>query len=119
MKETLSVSELEIMRVLWRTGEPMSIQQVCDSLENSTWKYNTVATLLLRMEQKSAVSSEKRGRSIYYRALLDKELYKKEQTSSLVEKLYDGSAMELAVSLFKSGDISKEDIEQIRKMFGL
>lgn len=115
----LSASELEVMQVLWRTGEPMKIQDVCDALTDSDWKYNTVGTLLLRMAEKGAVASEKRGKAIYYSPLLDREEYKAAQTKSFVRRLYDGSARELAVSLFKSGDMTQDDIDEIRKMFNL
>lgn len=121
MKDILSVSEseLEIMQVLWKSDEPLSIRRVQESLSGVDWKYNTVGTLLLRLEAKGAVSSKKNGRTIEYKAELDEEVYKSVRTRSLVEKLYNGSVKELAVSLFKSDTMTKEDIDDIKKMFDL
>ncbi|MDO5398057.1 MAG: BlaI/MecI/CopY family transcriptional regulator [bacterium] len=121
MRKTTEISsaELEVMQVLWRAGRPMKIQEVCDTLANNKWKYNTVGTLLLRMAEKGAVTSEKSGRTIYYTAVLDKDEYTDLQTKSLISKLYNGSVKELAVSLFKSKEMTKEDIDDIRKMFDL
>lgn len=110
-------AELEVMNVLWEENRPMKIQEVCDRLEK--WKYNTVGTMLIRLEEKGVISSEKINRANYYKAVIDKEEYKKTQTKNLVSRLYDGSAKELAVSLFKSGDISAKDIEEIKEMFNL
>ncbi len=115
----ISGAELEVMQVLWKAGKPMKIQQVCDALKNSAWKYNTVGTLLLRMSDKGAVSSEKINRTIYYTPVLNEEAYKTLQTKSLIQKLYNGSIKELAVSLFKSGNMTADDIDEIRKMFDL
>ena len=55
----------------------------------------------------------------YYSAVLDKEKYTREQTENLVSKLYNGSVKELAASLFIAGEMTKEDIEELREMFDL
>ncbi|MDO5388854.1 MAG: BlaI/MecI/CopY family transcriptional regulator [Clostridia bacterium] len=117
--QSLSPSEAEVMSVLWNYDKPLKVQEVCDNLTDNKWAYKTVATLLLRMEEKGAVKSEKIGRTNYYSPVLNKEEYKEEQTKSLVSRLYNGSVKELAVSLFKSKDMTKEDIEDIKKMFDL
>lgn len=121
MKETkdISAAELEIMEVLWKSEKPVSIQSVCDSIGNDKWKYNTVGTMLLRLAEKEAVVSEKVNRVIMYSPILKKEEYKKEQTSKLISKLYGGSARDLAVSLVGDGHMTKEDVEELRKMFDL
>lgn len=115
----ISSAEFEIMQILWEADEPLNIQTVCDRLPNNKWAYKTVGTLLMRMEAKSAVSSEKRGRINYYSPILDKEEYTKEQTKEFVSKLYHGSVKDLAVSLFKSEDMTESDIDELRRMFDL
>ena len=121
MKETkdISAAELEIMEVLWRSDKPLSIQAVCDGIEGGKWKYNTVGTMLLRLSEKGAVISEKVGRVILYSPILKEDDYKQEQTARLISKLYGGSARELAASLVGSGQMTKDDLEEIRKMFDL
>ncbi len=121
MKKTkeLSGAELEVMQILWKNDGPMTVQDVCDQLKSSKWKYRTVATLLLRMKEKDAVACVKEHNVNIYTPLLDKEEYTRSQTKSFVQKLYDGSAKDLAVSLFRSEEMTKEDIEEIRKMFDL
>ncbi|HIT84825.1 MAG TPA: BlaI/MecI/CopY family transcriptional regulator [Candidatus Ornithomonoglobus intestinigallinarum] len=115
----ISGAELEVMQILWEADEPLNIQAVCDRLPKGKWAYKTVGTLLVRMEEKGAVVSEKKGRVNYYTPLLDKEAYTKEQTKEFVSRLYHGSVKDLAVSLFKSEDMTEEDIDEIRKMFDL
>lgn len=115
----ISEAELEVMQVLWREKRPMKIQEVLDSLEKNSWKYNTVGTLLLRLESKGAVKSEKEGRVILYTSSLDESAYKKEKTSDFVKRIYNGSVKELAVSLFQSDEMTESDIDEIRKLFDL
>ncbi len=115
----ISAAELEVMEVLWRAEGSASIQEVCDGIADSKWKYNTVGTMLLRLNEKGFVSSEKVNRVIRYSALLSREEYKKEQTSKLISRLYGGSARELTASLLGSGQVTKEDIEELRAMFDL
>lgn len=116
---SISEAELEVMQVLWKENRPMKIQEVLDFLAGTGWKYNTVGTLLSRMEAKGAVSSKKEGRTIVYTPVLGEEEYKISRTRSFVEKLYNGSVKDLAVSLFKSDAMSEEDIEEIKKLFKL
>jgi len=115
----ITEAELEVMKVLWANGEPTSAQEVCDKLINKEWKYSTISTLLSRMVDKGAAAYEKRGKFYYYYPTIKEEDYKEAQTKTLVSKLYDGSVKKLAVSLFETGDMSAEDIEEIRKMFNL
>lgn len=115
----ISGAEFEVMQILWEADEPLNVQAVCDRMPSNKWAYKTVGTLLMRMEEKGAVSSEKRGRANYYTPILDKEDYMKEQTKEFISRLYNGSVKDLAVSLFKSEDMTESDIDEIRKMFDL
>lgn len=120
MKKTNEISnaELEVMQILWKNNRPMKVQEVCDELEDK-WEYRTVATLLIRMREKGAVECVKENKVNYYTSLLDKNSYTKSQTKTFIQKLYNGSVKDLAVSLFRSEEMSKEDIEEIRRMFDL
>ena len=115
----ISEAELEVMQILWKENKPLKIQEVLEKLPDNSWKYNTVGTLLLRLESKNAVKSHKDGRVIVYTPLIDREEYKKYKTGDFVRRLYNGSVKDLAVSLFKSEQMTEEDIDEIRKMFNL
>ena len=121
MKKTNEISgaELEVMQILWKADRPMRVQDVCDELKSGKWEYRTVATLLIRMREKGAVTCEKRENVNYYTPVLDRESYTKSQTKTFIQKLYNGSVKELAVSLFRSEEMTREDIEEIRKLFDL
>jgi len=115
----ISEAELEIMKILWANGNPLNAQEVCDTLVNKEWTYSTVSTLFGRMVEKGAVTYEKRGRFYYYSPTISEDEYKQLQTKNFIANLYDGSVKKLAVSLFKTGDLSTADVEEIKKMFNL
>ncbi len=115
----ISGAELEVMQILWKHDKAMKVQEVCDELPEGKWEYRTVATLLLRMKDKGAVECYKENKVNYYTPILNRESYRKSQTKSFVQKLYNGSVKDLAVSLFKSDEMSKDDIDEIRKLFDL
>lgn len=115
----ISGAEFEVMQILWDAQKPLCVQDVCDRMPKKKWKYKTVATLLMRMEEKGAVSVQKEGRVNFYVALLDRKEYRQEQTRRLVQKLYNGSVKDLAASLFESKGMSEADIEEIRARFRL
>lgn len=115
----ISGAEFEVMQILWKYGKAMKVQEVCDELPAGKWEYRTVATLLLRMKEKGAVKCHKENNINYYAPILKREAYTKSQTRSFVQKLYNGSVKDLAVSLFRSNEMTNDDIDEIRKMFNL
>ena len=121
MKKAYEISDAEftVMQVLWKNNKAMKVQEVCNELKGVNWEYSTVATLLLRLKEKGAVTMTKINYVNYYTPVLDKEAYTKLQTKTFVQKLYNGSVKDLAVSLFKSDEMSEDDIYEIRKMFNI
>ncbi len=118
-KAAISEAELEVMKVLWKSGQPITAQDVCDKLVNKEWKYSTIATLLGRMVDKGAVTHEKRGKFYYYTPLIDEQEYKLDQTKDLIGRLYDGSVKNLVVSLFANQEMSDQEVQEIKEMFDL
>lgn len=115
----ISEAELDIMKVLWQTGESVTAQYVSEQLSEKEWKYSTIATFFKRMVEKGAVSYEKKGRFFYYTPLISEEEYTTAQTKKFVSKLYNGSVKNLVAALFENKQISSEDIEDIKKKFDL
>lgn len=116
---TITSAELAVMQVLWEADTSLKIQEVWERLPDAGWKYNTVGTLLLRLEEKGAVRCEKNAKNRIYTALLDKEEYTRSQTQSIIDRFYHGSARELAAALVRTESLTAEDIDALRKEFGL
>ena len=114
---SIGEAELEIMKVLWKAGEAVNTQYINKAVESKGWKRTTISTFLTRLCEKGAVTSAKRGNMYYYTPLLSKRDYRRAQTRSLIRSLYDGSAKELAASLFEEETLSEEDVKELRAIF--
>ena len=64
----------------------------------------------------SAKLQEKRN-IYYYSPLISETEYNTWATSDLIRRLYNGSARKLVSALVHSDDLTKEDIDELQKMF--
>lgn len=111
---TLGEAELVIMKVLWQTGEPVNTPYINAAVAGRGWKRTTVSTFLTRLADKGALTCEKRGNQYYYAPALSEEEYRRARTGHLIADLYGGSARDLAAALFTGGNLSEEDIKELR-----
>ena len=113
----ISDSELEVMKLLWRSEEPLSVTEIREALQKSRgWEATTVKALVSRLVSKGVIRQEKRN-VYYYSPLISERDYNSWATRDLIEKLYSGSAMDLIASLVRSESLSQTDIEELREMF--
>lgn len=114
---SIGESELEIMKVLWKAGEPVTSVEIGKEVESHGWKKTTIATFLTRLTEKGAVAAEKQGKLYYYSPLISEDEYRNVQTESLIKNLYHGSVKELAAALFEGEELTEEDVAELRNIF--
>ena len=62
----ISDSELEVMRVLWDAGRPLSITEIRETLQaRMGWESTTIKTLVQRLCNKGALAQQKQRYFIY------------------------------------------------------
>lgn len=107
-------SELKVMETLWREGDLLA-GQIAKILEDDTgWNRNTTYTVIKKCIDKGAV--ERREPNFICCALISKEEVQKQETTELINKMFDGSA-ELFFSAFISGkSLTKEQIDRLKKI---
>ncbi len=116
-RQTVTESEYELMKILWDADKPLSLGEILKLLSSDNkWTRNTVGTLLVRLCEKGVVSYEKKGKSNLYYAVLERKDYSMSETKSFLSKLYNGSVGNLVASLFENKEISREEIENLRKI---
>jgi BlaI family penicillinase repressor len=106
--------EMEILKVLWEHGAK-SVSDVHRLIRPSDGKQqhlNTVQTLLRLMETKGLVSHRTEGRSFIYESLFSQE----EAAARFLDRVFDGAASQLVMSLVKAERISPEEQEKIRTL---
>lgn len=108
-------AELAVLQVLWEAGEPLPLAAILETLHASrNWADSTVKTLLRRLQEKGAVTLQKRG---VYAAAIAREDYRGAANHSFLQKLYQGSAKSLVASLVQEGKLTQEDIAELTNLF--
>ncbi|MFD5315287.1 BlaI/MecI/CopY family transcriptional regulator [Streptomyces sp. NPDC127098] len=81
--------EAEVMNVVWHSAEPVTVQNVADSLnERRPLAYTTVMTIVDRLRAKGWLTREKAGRAYRYTAARSADDY----TAALLEQALDTTA---------------------------
>lgn len=108
-------AELAVLQVLWEAGEPLPLAAILEALHaRRGWADSTVKTLLRRLQEKGAVTLQKRG---VYAAAIAREDYRGAANHSFLQKLYQGSAKSLVASLVQEGKLTQEDIAELTALF--
>lgn len=115
--EKITDSELEVMKVLWASREPLPIADIRQTLcASQGWEATTVKTLVQRLCGKGAVTQEKR-KIFYYRPAVAQSDYNSWAAGRLINKLYHGKASSLVAALVDSHGLTGEDIAELKAMF--
>ena len=115
MSKAITESEYEIMKILWRSNQPLGLGEIMDA-SGDKWTRNTVGTLLTRLAEKGAIGINKQGKSNMYYAIVKEKDYSMSETKSFLSKLYEGSIGNLVACLYENKELSEEEIESLRKI---
>lgn len=113
-EEKITDAELEVMQALWASDAPMTLAQIKAALPQRNG--DTTKTLLRRLCQKGAVSSEKKE-VYYYCPIVAQDDLGSYRTQKLIDKLYAGSAKAMVASLVEHEQLHSKDVEELREMF--
>ena len=112
----LSDAEWKIISRIWENGS-MTITDLTKSLKDETgWSKNSIITMLNRMESKDAVYYVQEERAKRFYAKISREEAELEETTSFLDKVYNGSVGLMISNLIKSDKLSSEDIEELHKL---
>ena len=114
MEIVLYDRELEVMQVLWERG-PSTVTEVRDALEDEM-AYNTVLTVLRRLEDKGYVGHEEEGRAHRYHALVERQQVRESALERLTGKLFSGSPELLLTHLVSGRKLSRGQLRRLRDL---
>lgn len=120
-KVRISESEWEVMRVLWDAQRPLAAAEVMQQLQGKAeWKPKTVRTFLNRLVAKKAVAAEKPSPSgiglLHYRPLVDETTTLHAEQETFLGRFFGGTVQSMLASYIESGNISHEELRQLREM---
>jgi predicted transcriptional regulator len=112
----LSKLEFQIMETLWVRGEA-SIREILDSLPaKGRPAYNTIQTMVYRMEPKGVVRRVKRvGNFHVFEALITRDAAQRRVIDDLLS-YFGGQSQLLMAHLVESGKISLSDVREAERI---
>jgi len=112
----ISDSEWDVMKVIWEAG-PLTAGQIVQRLEGQKdWHPRTIKTLLGRLVKKGAVAMEEDGNRYLYRAKVTREACRRYEARWFLSRVFDGAVAPALVHFLKQSDLSKEEIEELKKI---
>ncbi len=110
----LTPLELQIMKVLWRSG-PATVQTVLDGLgDGPKLAYTTVQTMLNVLHRKGHVKRALRGKAFEYQPLLSKDRASRNAVRDMVDRLFAGSVEGLLMTLVKSKELNPKNFAKLK-----
>lgn len=107
--ERLTPKEEELMEYLWELGEA-SPRELSLKHPDPQPHVNTLATVLLRLEEKRYVERVQRNRGSAYRPLVAKEDYGRHRISNFVHRYFGDSYLSAVSAFVEEEKISEEEL---------
>ncbi|MEX0610977.1 MAG: BlaI/MecI/CopY family transcriptional regulator [Pirellulales bacterium] len=108
--------ELEILRVLWSRG-PSSLSEICEALRRERdVATTTVATMLRIMLDKGLVRRKRAVRGHQWSAAVTQAAAARSMVGKLVDGIFDGSAGRLVAHLVEAGQLSAQELSELREL---
>jgi len=114
MKEKLFDSEAKVMEIIWAKS-PISAKDISlIAAETIGWNKNTTYTVIKKLEAKGFIHRSDPG--FICTPLVSQNQIQKAEAISLVKKVFGGSRKALFSALLEDEPLSKEEIDELRKL---
>lgn len=114
MAQKLFDSELKVMELIW-AHEPVSAKALSLMAETELgWNKNTTYTVIKKMEAKGYIQRKDPG--FICISLIARGDVCKQETQSLIDRLFGGSKKALFSALLQDESLTREEIEELRKL---
>ena len=114
MNITLFDSELRLMELLWESGPVSAKALSLSAAEIIGWNKNTTYTVLKKLEVKGYINRTEPG--YICTALISREQAQKSEANHLISRLFGGSRKALFSALLDDKALSKEELDELRRM---
>lgn len=113
VSKTFTDKEMEIMRVVWELGEATA-RQIQEAVPGDA-HYNSVLTIIRVLERKGHLTHRVEGKAHVYRAKAKPEKARNKVLSHLIGHVFGGSPASLVLHLVETGDLTENDLNEIRQ----
>src|SRR6202171_1239322 len=114
-KPVLTAQELEIMKIVWRSGAS-TVRGVYETLlERRKVAYTTVMTMMNILEQKGYLKKRQGERAFVYAPSRPEKQVIRAVVREFVDRVFNGAAEPLLLHLVEDDQLTKEELDEIRK----
>lgn len=106
-------AELEILQILWSKG-PSTVRDVHQAIGRAG--YTSILKLLQIMTQKKLVVREEQGRAHIYKAKVAQQKATGGFMKDLIDRVFGGSSKKLIMQALGESNVSREDLQEMRKL---
>ena len=106
-------SELKIMEILWREGTVSAKRISVIAAKKIGWNKNTTYTVIKKLIEKDVIQREEPG--FICSALISRDAVKKDETTRLIDKLWDGSKKAFFAA-FVDEHLSDDEIKELKSL---
>ena len=100
-----SDAEWMVLNALWRK-HPASARELLERLRDRAWAYNTLKTMLARMEEKGFVRTRMRGNVTWYEPAIEQRATQRNAVRTLIERVFEGASGPLLAHLADDASLS-------------
>jgi len=113
----LSDVEMEVMQAVWGIANPVTVSQLLAIFDSKGWKTSTMSTMLERIISKGFLQKQMQGKTNHYYIIATLEDYQKQEGRNIITSLYGGSVKNFMAALVEGGNMTTEDVNELREWF--
>ena len=113
--QKLTVAEKDLMEIIWQKNTAF-MKDIIEEYPEPKPATTTIATLLKRMQNKDLIGYKTYGNSREYFPKVSKEVYFKEEMTSMIDKFFNSSASQFASFFTSNTKMSQSELKQLRDL---
>ena len=118
MKKTWNISDSEwlVLRCLWKKS-PLRLKEITEMLKEETgWSSNMVRAMIVRLQEKQAIGTERTGHSYSYYPVAKEADCVKQETESFLDRVFERSVPRLFAALTDGRRLSPGEVAELEEM---
>ena len=108
----LTNKEREVMELFWQHG-PMFIRELLEHYEEPRPHFNTLSTIVRRLEHEGYIGHKQYGSTYQYHALISEQDYAKKNIFRLVDNYIEDSYKGLVSAFLKEEKLSVDELRDL------
>lgn len=114
-KDQLTPKEEELMQLLWEHG-PATISRLVELYPEPRPHFNTVSTVMRRLEAKGFTAHNDEGGTFHYYATVEKEYFRSRSFGNFIRKYFSGSYYGAVSALVDENKISADELKELLRI---